>query len=197
MKTRFEKFGNVMIDIETLSTHKNAAIIEIGAVEFNKFTGETGETFNIIIEPSEWCRNDRHVDGETIQWWFRQTQEARNRFVNMPKDVYTTDLNDALWKLKYFIMDCNSVDEDKNVVVWGNGSSFDIAILENAYNYFHMEIPWKFWSVNDVRTIVDLNPSVKENCKFDKGIKHNAVSDCLYQVKYLTDTIKSLNINQN
>ena len=41
-KTRFERFGSVMIDLETLSTHNNAAIIEIGAVEFNKYTGEVG-----------------------------------------------------------------------------------------------------------------------------------------------------------
>lgn len=194
MKTRFEKYGNVMIDIETLSTHKNAAIIEIGAVEFNKYTGEIGETFNVIIDPSEWTRNDRHVDGETIQWWFKQTDAARKRFVNPPDDVYVTDLLDALWKLKYFIMDCDSVDDDKNVVVWGNGSSFDIAILENAYLYFHQEVPWKFWSVNDVRTIVDLNPSVKDNCKFDNGIRHSAVSDCMHQIKYLTETIKSLKL---
>ena len=52
--TRFEKYGNVMIDLETLSTHTNAAIIEIGAVEFNKLTGEVGEKFNVIIEPSDW-----------------------------------------------------------------------------------------------------------------------------------------------
>lgn len=194
MKTRFEQFGNVMIDIETLSTHKDAAIIEIGAVEFNKFTGETGKTFNIIIEPSEWCRNDRHVDGETIQWWFKQTNDARKRFVTKQKDIEYCTLKHALQKLRYFIMDCDSVDDDKNVVVWGNGSSFDIAILESAYNYFSMEIPWKFWSVNDVRTIVDLNPSVKDNCKFDKGIRHSAVSDCMHQIKYLTETIKSLKL---
>lgn len=194
-KTRFEKFGNVMIDIETLSTHKNAAIIEIGAVEFNKFTGEIGETFNVIIKPSDWCRNDRHVDGATIQWWFKQSDEARKRFTTIQTDVDYCTLEKALDKLKYFLIDCDSVDDYKNVVVWGNGSSFDIAILEDAYNYFDMDLPWKFWSVNDVRTIVDLNPKVKEKCKYDSGIKHSAVSDCLHQIKYLSETIKSLGIN--
>ena len=189
--TRFEKFGNVMIDLETLSTHKDAAIIEIGAVEFNKFTGEIGETFNVIIKPSDWCKNDRHVDGETIQWWFKQTNEARKRFVNPPSDVLCTDLLDALMKLKYFVFDCDTIDDDKNVVVWGNGSSFDIAILESAYNYFQIDLPWKFWFVNDVRTIVGLKPSIKYKYKFN-GIKHSAVDDCKYQIKYLTEIIKSL-----
>jgi len=193
-KTRFEKYGNVMIDIETLSAHKNAAIIEIGAVEFNKYTGEIGETFNVIIKPSDWCKNDRHVNGETIQWWLKQSNEARERFTTKQTDVDYCILEKALDKLKYFLIDCDSVDNDKNVVVWGNGSSFDIAILEDAYNYFNIELPWKFWSVNDVRTIVDLKPEIKAMSKFDCGIKHSAVSDCLYQIKYLAETIKSLGI---
>lgn len=190
--TRFEKFGNVMIDLETLSTHNDAAIIEIGAVEFNKETGETGETFNVLIEPSDWCKNDRHIDGETIQWWFKQTNEARKRFVTKQKDIEYCTLKHALHKLRYFIMDCDTVDDDKNVVVWGNGSTFDISILQNAYEYFDIEVPWKFWSVNDVRTIVDLNPTIKANMKFVTGIQHSAVADCLHQIKYLTETIKTI-----
>ena len=191
-KTRFEKFGNVMIDLETLSTHNNAAIIEIGAVEFNKYTGEVGEKFNVIIDPKDWCKNDRHVDGETIQWWFKQTNEARKRFTNK-KNEYIT-LKYALVKLKNFIMDCDTVDEDKDVVVWGNGAIMDITILESAYEYFDIEVPWKYWAVNDVRTIVDLNPTIKKNCKFEEGVKHSAVADCLHEIKYTVETIKSLNL---
>lgn len=193
-KTRFEKYGNVMIDLETLSTHKNAAIIEIGAVEFNKNTGEIGETLDIVINPNDWCNNDRHVDGETIQWWFKQDSKTRKRFITKQNYIEYCTLKLALQKLRYFIIDCDTVDDDKNVVVWGNGSSFDIAILESAYEHVGIQIPWKYWSVNDVRTIVDLNPKIKENTKFEKGIRHNAISDCQYQIKYLTETIKTLNI---
>ena len=196
-KTRFEKFGNVMIDLETLSTHTNAAIIEIGAVEFNKHTGEVGEKFNVIIEPSDWCKNDRHVDGETIQWWFSQTDEARKRFVTKQKDIEYCTLKHALQKLRYFIMDCDTVDDDKNVVVWGNGSTMDITILESAYEYFDIEIPWKYWAVNDVRTIVDLNPTIKKNTKFNYGIQHSAVADCLYEIEYVSKTVKSLTDSNN
>ena len=190
--TRFEKYGNVMIDLETLSTHTNAAIIEIGAVEFNKQTGEIGEKFNVLINVSDWTKNGRHVDGETIQWWFNQSNEARKRFTEKQETVTYVNLDTALSMLRYFIMDCDSVDNDKNVVVWGNGSTMDITILESAYEYFDIEIPWKYWSVNDVRTIVDLNPSIKKNTKFDSGVQHSAIGDCLHQIKYLTSTIKSI-----
>ncbi len=196
--TRFERYGNIMIDLETLSTHKDAAIIEIGAVEFNKETGETGDKLDILIIPSDWCKNGRHVDGETIQWWFKQSNEARKRFTEMPtsaKVQYLT-LERALISLRYFIMDCDSIDDDKDVVVWGNGATMDIAILESAYNYFNLSIPWKYWSVNDVRTIVDLNPSVKAKCKFS-GVRHSAIDDCLYEIKYTCDTIKTLKIKND
>ena len=59
----YRKFGHVMIDLETLSTHTNAAIIEIGAVEFNKETGEIGDKLDIIINVSDWTNNGRHVSG--------------------------------------------------------------------------------------------------------------------------------------
>ena len=192
--TRFEKYGNVMIDLETLSTHTNAAIIEIGAVEFNKQTGEIGEKFNVLINVSDWTKNGRHVDGETIQWWFNQSNEARKRFTEKQETVTYVNLDTALSMLRYFIMDCDSVDNDKNVVVWGNGSTMDITILQSAYEHFNMQLPWKYWAVNDVRTIVDLNPNVKPKTKFNSGVQHSAIGDCLHQIKYLTNTLKTIKV---
>lgn len=194
---RYTKYGNVMIDLETLSTHTNAAIIEIGAVEFNKYTGDIGERLNIIINPSDWCKNERHADGNTIQWWMKQSKQAIERFTTQQKNIEYLNLDKALERLKYFINDCGNYDEEQSVVVWGNGSTMDITILQSAYEHFNMKLPWKYWSINDVRTIVDLNPSIKEHCKFTEGIKHSAVSDCLHQIKYLTDTIKTLTVINN
>lgn len=194
---RYTKYGNVMINLETLSTHANAAIIEIGAVEFNKYTGDIGERLNIIINPSDWCKNERHVDGNTVQWWLKQSKQAIERFTTQQKDIEYLNLDKALEQLKYFINDCGNYDEEQSVVVWVNGSTMDITILQSAYEHFNMKLPWKYWSVNDVRTIVGLNPLIKENCKFTEGIKHSAVSDCLHQIKYLTDAIKTLTVINN
>lgn len=191
--TRFEKYGNVMIDLETLSTHNNAAIIEIGAVEFNKYTGEIGNKLDIIINTSDWCKNGRHVDGETIKWWLGQSETARNRFIKKQEDAVYLNLRPSLVCLENFINECGEgAGRGNSVVVWGNGATMDIAILESAYNYFDLPIPWKYWSVNDVRTIVDLNPCIKTKCKFTSGVKHSAVSDCLHEIKYTVETIKSL-----
>lgn len=74
---------------------------------------------------------------------------------------------------------------------WGNGSTFDITILEAWFNAVGVRCPWKFWNVRDVRTAVDLlgiNP--KEFTR--DGTYHNALDDCLHQIKYLTSGTKTL-----
>lgn len=193
----FKKYGNIMIDLETLSTHTNASIIEIGAVEFNKYTGETGDTFDIIIEPEDWGENNRHVDGNTVQWWFSQGDAARNRFAPITSSTNSKSilpLESALIAFSEFVRLCDNSDKNskERVVVWGNGATMDVTILQNAYEYFNRKTPWQYWAVNDVRTIVDLNPTIKENTKFTEKVKHSAVSDCLHQIKYTVATINSL-----
>lgn len=184
------KYGNVMIDIETLSTHTNASIIEIAAVEFNKNNGDIGKQFSVKIRPDEWSLNGRHIDGNTIEWWLKQDKEVIDTiFYN---DSKTVSLKEALILLQDFINKCdNSESEKEAVVVWGNGSTMDITILQSAYEYFDIKTPWKYWAVNDVRTIVSLKPEIKDNCIFE-GVKHNPIDDCKHQIKYLSQIMKTL-----
>lgn len=190
----FERYGSVMIDLETLSTNTDASIIEIGAVEFSERTGDTGGVFNVIVDPSEWGQNGRHVDGKTLQWWLSQPDAARMRFAQDAAGTETMTLRDALSSLSRFIEGCDSDDADLNVKVWGNGSTMDITALSSAYEHFGMEKPWKFWAVRDVRTVVDLNPSLKKDTPFTHGIQHSAVSDCKHQIKYLTRILRSVRL---
>ena len=186
------EFKDIMIDIETLSTEQNAAIISIAAVQFNKYTGEIGNEFISYINPSHWTENNRHANGNTIVWWLSQDQQLIDGMINACKDS-NNNLYDSLKDLSVFIKNTNSVEEP---IVWGNGSVMDISILENAYKSLKLEVPWSYWAVNDVRTIVELNPSIKENCTFE-GEKHNPLNDCLHQIKYLSETIQSLNIKEH
>lgn len=205
-KMNFYRYGNIMIDLETLSTHTNAAIIKIAAVEFNKWTGKTGDELLLCIDNREWARNNRHVDGDTIAWWLSQDKGAIKSLLEM-NDKMT--LHMALKELSAFIKAHDNVfdddktrstclslpddDEKRRVVVWGNGATMDISILQSAYEYFDETIPWQYWAVNDVRTIVDLKPEIKKNTQFE-GIKHNPIDDCKHQIKYLCRTLKELNL---
>lgn len=96
------------------------------------------------------------------------------------------DSFDSFLKVEFPIID--------NVNVWANSPSFDLILLSNAYKKFNMAIPWKFYNERCVRTISYLKPDVKKNTNRQKGVAHSAIDDCIYQIEYLCETIKSLNI---
>ena len=189
----FNKFGNIMIDIETLSNKSNASVIAVAAVEFNKYTGDVGDTFIEYVNPKYWCNYNGDTDGETIAWWMTQDADTLRHMVeNCQKSE--NSFSSVLMYLSSFIKDHDSPKtEDTDIVVWGNGSIMDIGILRDGYNKFSIPVPWKFWAINDVRTIVALNPSIKEETEFI-GERHNPLDDCLHQIKYLSKTIQSLYI---
>ena len=190
----FDRFGNMMIDVETLSTRTNASIIEIAAVEFNKLSGEIGDTFDILIKPSEWGCNGRDADGRTVLWWMNQSVEAKKRYNGDENNM--SSLHNALCDLTLFVKNHDNTDKQsgKSVVVWGNGATMDITILQSAYEHFHMETPWKYWAVNDCRTIVDIMPEIKKYTPFE-GVKHSAMDDCKHQIKYVSKTLHAINLS--
>lgn len=171
-----------MIDLETLSTKTNASIIEIAAVAFDINTGQIDNEIDILISPDYWGKDNRDVSGDTILWWMQQSPEASTRF----KQKGTT-LERALHDLFSFINNYSY----QEVYVWGNGATFDISILQSAYEYFEISLPWKFRNIRDLRTIVALQPDIKDKTEF-VGIKHNALDDCKHQIKYLVNTMQSV-----
>ena len=183
--SRFERFGDIMVDLETLGTRQDAIVLEISAVEFNCHTGEIGEVFDAKLDIDDQLRYKRGLNSKTLLWWFKQDEEARKNV--FAEDIIRFNMPMALAKFSDFVKRCDNKcnsDSDRRVVkLWGNGSIFDIGILQNMYDniIIKMKLPWKFWAVNDVRTIVDINSDVKKNCKFD-GTPHCAVDDCKHEI---------------
>ena len=199
--SRFERFGDIMVDLETLGTRQDTIVLEISAVEFNRYTGEIGEVFDAKLDIDDQLSYRRSLSRETLQWWFKQDEAAiKNVFDDVGGIKFETST--ALFEFSNFVERCDNKcnsDSDRRVVkLWGNGSIFDLGILQNMYEtcFQNMKLPWKFWAVNDVRTIVDLNPDVKKNCEFD-GTPHCAVDDCKHEIKYLVETLKTIKVIKN
>lgn len=184
-KKHIKNFGNIMVDLETLSTYTNASIIEIAAVEFNKDTGEIGDIFHECIDCKDWTENERHTEGRTILWWMEQDKSLINKFKEKNPRLHT-----VLQRFRDFY-NKHTLQGDDATILWGNGSTMDITILQSSYEHFKEPIPWQYWAVNDVRTIVNLNPNIKEECVFE-GDKHNPIDDCKHQIKYLVKTLNSI-----
>lgn len=166
---------NIMLDLETLGTHSNAVIIAIGAVEFDPDLGVT-DKFYINVDPQSCIDKGLTVDGSTVTWWLKQSDEARQGVVKNQKP-----LKDALTQFRDWL------GKDNNLQLWGNGADFDNAILKNAFTAYRVPEPWPFWANRCFRTFkssflkIDLPRS---------GVHHNAVDDAAWQAEYLIKLVE-------
>jgi hypothetical protein len=175
----------VMIDIETLSTQKNAVILTIGAMKFDRYnenkTIEELEKFYCRINKDSCIKLGMAIDEETQKWWETQNHEAKYEALLNPDRI---DIKIALNKFKLFLSNVKCV--------WANSPNFDCTILENAFKVCNIEVPWKFWNLRDCRTIYDLG---KVNLKsINNNNKHDAISDCYSQILCVQKCIKNLNL---
>ncbi|HEI0686749.1 TPA: 3'-5' exoribonuclease [Escherichia coli] len=172
---------HLMIDLETMGTNTNAPIVVIGAVFFDPQTGEIGPVFYIVISLTDAMNTGAVPDGGTIEWWLKQSSEARAAIL-----TDQVKLKDALSRFREFI---NEYSDEKFVQVWGNGATFDNAILRTSYERLDIPCPWRYHNDRDVRTIVELGKTIDFDARTVipfEGVRHNALDDARHQAKYVS-----------
>ncbi|MFV1943451.1 3'-5' exonuclease [Pseudomonas luteola] len=179
---------HVSFDLETLSLRSDAVILSIGAVAFLEKADNTLDFYRECKTASQ--MGLRHIDPNTLAWWEGQSEAAR-RTLEHCKLPECPRLGEALVALRDWL---NTLSTQGELFVWGNGSSFDVAILEHAYRQWDMQVPWKFYNVRDMRTIKDLyerkfGPLVMSRT----GTHHNALDDAAYQGKGIKLMMEALN----
>lgn len=176
---------HVMLDIETMGNSTEAAVMSVGACYFDPATGEIGEKFHEKCSLKSSVECGLVMDSSTVLWWMSQSDEARSKFYSNESEQH---INEMLLKLASFI--------DEGSQVWGNGATFDNAIIKSAYKKaLGFEAPWKFWNDRDVRTIVELGYQIGFNPKRDmpfEGVRHDALDDAIHQAKYVSAIWKKL-----
>ena len=178
---------DVMVDIETLSTEYNACIIAIGAVKFNLYNPNVERVSIELLIDTKSQNSDFHISKETIDWWFRQSQEVREHvFSSEPR----LSIREAFIKLNDFCKGCSRY--------WANGN-FDYVVLENAMKSLNKEPAepinpvWKFWQIRDVRTIADLCKDIPK-----KPVNaHSPVVDCNHQIDVLHFVYNKINAKES
>ena len=140
---------DIMIDLETLATSPDAAILTIGAVKFDPFGRELKEpamdSFYVRVDLDSCHDIGLVTNDDTIAWWANQSKEAKDEAFSESNRIH---INDAMAQLYKFCWGAKRV--------WSNGATFDIVICEHVYRKVNRAIPWKFWEVRDVRTAFDL-----------------------------------------
>lgn len=176
--------GHLMIDLETMGTKTDSAIVSIGAVEFDINTGETGREFYEVVNLQSAIDAGLKVYGDTVMWWLQQSEKARERLFS----TKGKNLNETLYLFRVFLQYLGT----KELKVWGNGARFDLGCLNYAYNSINKDIPWYFRHERDVRTLVSFAPEIKENMIFT-GTQHDPIDDCKFQIKYCSEIWKKIN----
>lgn len=164
-----------VLDLETMGKGPNAAIATIGCVKVEH--GTIADEFYARVSLASAMQYGLAMDASTVQWWLRQSEEARNEITGVDGEILPT----ALINLALFMGD---IDEpNKTALVWGNGPSFDNAILANAYTAIRRHPPWAYWNDRDMRTLLALYPEAKQ-IEFE-GIKHHALHDARHEARQL------------
>ena len=163
--------SHVMIDIETLDTKPTAVVLSIGAVPFDPRKGEVYVDKGFEIFPSIQDQLDigRTVSEGTLRFWIANKNIGlKSWYSQVPSDLKGAQDNFRQW--------CQDVPGPGALCPWGNGSYFDITIVENWLNY--TDIPWKHWDVLDCRTMQWMHHTPKVG-----ATDHTALADAIAQAK--------------
>jgi hypothetical protein len=165
---------HISLDLETMGTRSDAAIVAIGAIVFDLTTMSTGDKFYTAVDLQSSIDAGGTTDEATIKWWKSQKQEAKDALQQNPQPI-----RQALAAFTEFV---SSHGTKSQIFIWGNGSDFDNVILISAYQRLGVPLPWSWQNNRCYRTIRSLYPSIK---KEKTGTAHNALDDAESQAKHM------------
>jgi len=185
---------DIMVDLETMDNVASAAIVSIGAVQCNLVTGEVGEEYYRVVNLEGQLELGMTLNHETLYWWMDQSAGARQALLVEGKiGLAAMCISFSKWLL--------SIDASgEKLRLWGNGASFDNAIVRFAYRQCGQHLPIQFWNDRDMRTIVGFYPrQLQEKWRrsnYRQGTAHNALDDAKHQVVYCSDILKELGVEE-
>lgn len=188
----------LMVDIETLSRAKNAAVYAIGLHTFRIGEGQyqwdghpldeqynVNKCFEILIKPSEYeGREGFDIEQGTVDWTLAN---AAALYARAERDGLT--LEEAGRALSDFII------ENKGEFICANSPTFDLDILSNLLSVLGLPRPWGFREEFDVRTMYHLRTLVglKRYPKIEDGlVLHDAVDDCILQIRGIEGLVERM-----
>lgn len=184
MNEQQQKQIHIVLDLETMGTKQDAAIIEIGMVIFNH-TGLDG-TANVLEQWSGAIRLESSMkyggtaDAGTIEWWMHTDQtEARDNWLASPRH----GIHVALKAVAARILNYSAINP--RPLIWGNGVNFDNAILKSAYERLDVTVPWSYRQDADFRTLKLLYKDVVPEPAF-VGTPHVALDDARHEAVWLS-----------
>ena len=180
---------HVMIDIETLSTRMDAAVVSVGMCIFEP-------TVQIICGATEWAtlpEREAHTDFETVRWWTQQTDSARNAAFSIAESGrYTLP---EMFNNMDDIIGVNTGRASNECYFWGMPAQFDLGILEYWCKHYGIPTPWHYRKVMCARTLFNL-AKIESKDRVQPLIAHRAADDARAQAETVMLAMKKLGIKE-
>ena len=193
----FRRYTDIMLDLETLGTSNNAAIVQIGAVAFNAdgenaslFTNSPdllrnfGQGFRMNVDLAQ-SKSPGVYDQGAINFWLGQSDEARAS-ITAPG----VPLGEALRAFAGWV---EHVSNGRHKVrLWSNGPTFDETILRAAFDRYGLELPVSFRGSRCCRTMMEnaesfggYNRREAARAAFSGGelVQHDGLADSVFQAR--------------
>jgi exodeoxyribonuclease VIII len=203
-------YTDIMLDLETLGTGNNAAIIQIGAVAFNAdgengslwtnspdSLAELGQGFRVNVNLAE-SRHPGIIDASSVEWWLQQSQEARDSITKTEGRLELGAALEAFVRWLYTV-----TPKVRALRVWSNGPTFDETILRAAFTRYGAPLPLSFRGSRCCRTMIELAELHGWNRKEAASgapqdiTKHDALSDAVFQARGVASQRHFLRVSAN
>jgi len=188
---------HIMLDIETLATRSDAAIISIGGCVFSldkdaPLAGSDPDDTFLVSVNQDFYQNpwfaEYFVDPSTVEWWDGQGQAAQEalsiNLVETPGDAL--DVMDRFFERVGFKRNFN-FDGDR---VWANPTAFDCVIIRNAASIERSSdnaVPWHYRQETCLRTVFWMNNDQPRRDRDTDLVAHRADHDAIAQARALQD----------
>lgn len=182
----------IVMDIETLSTRKNALVVSVGLVAFDDDYPEFHEVFGQRLDMEEQQRKGRSIDMDTVSWWMKQSEAARR----WNFEGHRVSVTNALADISAFIF--KTKGGQTSIDIWANPPTFDCIIMESLFNDFGFSRPWDFRIENDLRSVTKFAGVPKGWLSPRQVVEHIPTDDCLWEMDMLREArrIRSLGITR-
>ncbi len=184
---------DIIIDLETLGTRPGCVILEIGACAIDPRSGEITANFSRRLD-EVFTRQDEALTmdaNNTINWWHGPEtvktyytlvrRGLPGMFPRTPRDPHCPLCEFAAW-----FSEVTSKHDPKEVRIWANGPSFDIAILQSAYDRYEVQRPWICWQERCVRTALEMANYERGIIGWiERGPRHRALNDARHEARKL------------
>jgi len=188
------KLDHVMIDIETLATTEDAAILSIGACRFHP-DGEVNRAgFYRVLDLATQqigTGHGRRINADTLYWWMKQNEIAR-KAVFCSESGSRIHIDNCLGELTQWIA------QGQGQYMWSHGSNFDLPILAHAYRTRAMLLPWSYRNTRDTRTLFWLAREMGAPApdKTRPSEKHHALGDAIRQAEWVIQATQFIKVGK-